>query len=440
MSFALMVVLKSTIVLACGALMATMSRRASASLRHAIWALALSGAVGLPVLTALVPQYDLPLLPEAVTRIAFLSAESLTGPEAASTAPAARQWSLLQWTAVVWALGFLGMAVRLLLSGRAMRRLLKDATAPSDRVWHELTGRLQLEFGIAKQVRLLFSSGPISPMTWGVFRHVILLPDSAMQWNEARRRLVLAHELAHVKRGDGLLQLLAQAVCSLYWFNPAVWYAARRMRVERERACDDHVLNLGENAADYAGHLLEIARGIRGSRALSFAAVSMAQPSQLETRLLSILNPRASRRTLSPVATALLSTLIAAVTTSVAGVGLTAATLPFPPEPPLPTVPGKMFAEPFTIGPDVTAPTVVKRVEPQYTQDARKLRYAGTLVVEAVIETDGSLKVVRVIQALDHGLTEAGVEALEQWKFNPGMRNGEPVPVSLNIEVNFNLR
>jgi TonB family protein len=395
-------------------------------------------------------------------------------------------------------------------------------------------------------------------MTWGVLRHTILLPCTAREWSEERRRLVLAHELAHVKRNDGLMQVFVQIVCSIHWFNPLVWYAAHRIRIERERACDDQVLTLGTAATDYADHLVQIVRGLRSSRSLSFAAVSIAQPTQLETRLVSILDSRGRRRTLSKIGTALLGAVAGLLTVSIAAVGVTAA-VPLPPvfvaaikiapptpaskpasqpavapqrtrigngdpaannaivaprivesKPPIYTdealkariegtvtleaavdVQGTIkilrvvkglgyglderaigavldwkFApatrngtpveaitqvdvdfklpatlnEAITLGPGVTPPTVISRVEPQYTDEARDARYQGTVVVSATIQKDGTLKVDKVLRELDYGLTEKAVEALQQWKFKPGMRNGEAVAVSLKIEVNFNLR
>ena len=82
-------------------------------------------------------------------------------------------------------------------------------------------------------------------MVWGFFRPTILLPADASNWQEERLRAVLLHELAHIQRNDWESQLIAQVMCAVYWFNPLVWFAARRMRVEAERACDDHVLNAG---------------------------------------------------------------------------------------------------------------------------------------------------------------------------------------------------
>ena len=94
----------------------------------------------------------------------------------------------------------------------------------------------------------------------------------------------------------------------------------------------------------------------------------------------------------------------------------------------------------FRVGPDVKPPTVISRVEPQYTDEARAAKYRGTVVLQATIGSDGTVKIDKVVRGLDYGLTEKATEAIEQWKFKPGMKNGEPVAVSLNIEVNFNLK
>jgi uncharacterized protein (TIGR03435 family) len=122
------------------------------------------------------------------------------------------------------------------------------------------------------------------------------MPAGASSWPSERLRAVLLHELAHVRRHDCLTQLLARVTCSMYWFHPVVWLAARRLRVERERACDDIVLASGVRGSDYAGHLVDIARAAVSPRS-RFAAggVAMAHRRRLEERLSFILNPHVPR-------------------------------------------------------------------------------------------------------------------------------------------------
>src|SRR5690348_16174424 len=153
------------------------------------------------------------------------------------------------------------------------------------------------------------------PMTYGIVHPVLLLPSSARSWPVWQRRHVLLHELAHVRRYDCLTQRFAQIACAVYWFNPLVWIAATRLRVERELACDDQVLLAGARASDYATHLLEVARTLRPPRATRLASVAMARPSQLSGRLLAVLDERrvrsrVSRRTATTLAVATLALVL----------------------------------------------------------------------------------------------------------------------------------
>ena len=94
----------------------------------------------------------------------------------------------------------------------------------------------------------------------------------------------------------------------------------------------------------------------------------------------------------------------------------------------------------FHVGGGVTPPRVLERVEPQYSQEARKARYQGTVVLEVIVRKDGTVDIMRIVRSLGFGLDENAIQALKQWRFKPGMRNGVPVDVALNVEVNFNLR
>ena len=146
------------------------------------------------------------------------------------------------------------------------------------------------------------------PMAAGIFTPSVLMPEDANRWPLERLRIVLLHELAHVKRRDCLTHVIAQLACALHWFNPLAWIAARHIRTERERACDDLVLACGTRGSDYAEELLEIARVMRGGRypaLLAGATLAMAHRSQLEGRLMAILDPKVPRSGVSPVRAAL---------------------------------------------------------------------------------------------------------------------------------------
>jgi protocatechuate 3,4-dioxygenase beta subunit len=121
---------------------------------------------------------------------------------------------------------------------------------------------------------------------------------------------VLVHELAHVKRFDCLTQWIANLVCLLFWFNPLAWIAARRMLVERERACDDLVLMSGARASTYADDLLQLAL-VRGALPARLS-LAMARRSQISSRLLAVLDPEQRRYALRPRAIAIAAIVLAA--------------------------------------------------------------------------------------------------------------------------------
>jgi hypothetical protein len=165
--------------------------------------------------------------------------------------------------------------------------------------------------------------------------------------------------MAHVKRNDGLGQVLAQIACSIYWFNPAVWYAVHRLYVERERACDDAVLRLGAPAADYADHLLQIARGMNAKFALT--AVSMAHPSELKSRITAILEAGIRRQRASHIAVATLLTLIVGLGLFVAALQITTlAAMTLPTVASRGAVPAPVFYKPAVLAQTPTTATGTK--------------------------------------------------------------------------------
>ena len=132
-------------------------------------------------------------------------------------------------------------------------------------------------------------------MTCGVFRPVVIVPANWCEWSDEQRQCVLLHELAHVKRYDVALQIMARLTAAIYWFNPLVWYALGRLRVERELACDDCVLMAGERPSVYAQALLRTVRAYRRQRTAT--AVAMAASARLDDRVNAISGWQAGART-----------------------------------------------------------------------------------------------------------------------------------------------
>jgi len=173
----------------------------------------------------------------------------------------------------------------------------------------------------ARHVRLLQSGHPTLLVTWGWRRPTVLLPLAARAWSGDRIRVVLCHELAHVERHDWAFQMVAELLRCLYWFNPLVWLACRRLRQESEQACDDAVLGMGVEAPEYAEHLLDVARAFRHTRLRRslFPAPAMARRSHLERRVRAMLNKSVDRRPLARWAGIAIGAALLGISGSIAG-------------------------------------------------------------------------------------------------------------------------
>jgi len=199
----------------------------------------------------------------------------------------------------IWALGA-AIILAWLTIGRIRLALIGRRAIPlADLAWMRILKEESSRVNLTRRVRVLSSAAVSTPLTWGSVAPKIVLPTTAVDWPEGHRRIVLRHGLSHVARGAALAQLAAGFVCAVYWFHPFVWLAQRRLRVECERACDDTVVLLGATPAEYASHLLEVGRSARKFGAAGFLSVAMARTSQLEGRLVSVLDQSRRRASLT---------------------------------------------------------------------------------------------------------------------------------------------
>ena len=137
---------------------------------------------------------------------------------------------------IAWILGGSLLTVRLMAGLFSSYRTGRRAPAMLDDRWLELLEETKDKIGIRHEVQLALTASSAMPITLGVFRPTILLPESSESYSEPRRSAVLLHELAHVRRHDCLTQLVSQAACAIFWWHPLVWIGARQMRSLSERA------------------------------------------------------------------------------------------------------------------------------------------------------------------------------------------------------------
>ena len=298
---ALMIILKTTFVVALGLLSVWATNSARAAVRHLLLACTFAALLALPIASFFVPSFRLELEGVAQTNPAQPTVMAPLNVSAESNRAATLRGSTLNGTSsfkpslkmiiyFVWGLGAGLLLLRLVISLFRLRTTRRSAI-PS----LELTATLRElagEVDIRRTIEVLVHDDVDVPFTYGLLLPAILLPNDATTWSELNSRRVLIHELEHIKRGDWATQLMARAVCAFYWFQPLVWIAWRQTCLEAERSCDDAVVMRTEHT-DYAEQLVGLAR--RLSNTLPPPVLSMANRSDLSRRITSILDSKQAR-------------------------------------------------------------------------------------------------------------------------------------------------
>ena len=333
-SFAVSAALKSTLVLGVAGLVTWFLRGRSAAARHTVWTVAAIAVLALPLLMAILPRLPIGgagMVLDSGALLASVDATSATpatplparpakAPRAAhASAPAPPSagptWPF--WFLLAWAAGMVFALDQMILGSIAMYFARRRALPFADR---DQVACLSHALDLTREVEVLEDPRTSMPVAYGIFRPAVFLPEGAADWPEERRRLVLLHELAHIRRGDTITHFVARFALCLHWWNPAAWMAWRGFLKERERAADDLVLAAGARASEYASELLEVARSMQPRPGLGYAAIAMARRSQLEGRLLAILDPATRRRAprrVTAIAAAILAIVLVAPLASI---------------------------------------------------------------------------------------------------------------------------
>jgi TonB family protein len=326
--------IRVSLVLAVALVTIRLLDRSSASVRRAVLGAAICGALALPLVGLLLPTWHLPRLVASSSRAArtftapahVMADETAVANTAGDAVPAnsppptpghTPAWPVGTLLAWLWAAGAIAAGLMLAVGLGQLLSVMRHAEVVTGGPWLAGLNALTRDDTRLARVTLLQSNHPSLLVTWGFLRPTIILPRGAQAWQDSRVRVVLEHEAEHIRRGDWLLQLAAELLRALSWFNPLVWAAADRLRVESERACDDAVLRRGVAAVDYAEHLLALSRVLRTPH-IWMPAPAMARPSSLERRVTAMLNPQISRRPITGISRMLLVTPLLALTVSIA--------------------------------------------------------------------------------------------------------------------------
>jgi beta-lactamase regulating signal transducer with metallopeptidase domain len=293
---------RTSTVLALAAALVAALRRAAPATRHFVWNFSIIVVLLAPALIRIAPSVPIvPTVPE-VPGVVFQGARNTPAVPAIVTSvePGTQPNEAFGTLGTIGTIGTIAVLGWFLfcwfLSGLSVWR----GSTPAPESWSSELRVIAQRLGMKQPVVVRQSLREMSPHVAGAFHSVVMMPPSAAAWTTEARQAALVHELTHIKRGDRRTQAIAQLACAIYWFNPLVWYAAAGLARERERACDDEVLRFGAKPSAYATLLLDLARR-PGSAWTPATALSMARPSAIEGRLLSILadavrTPRRSTR------------------------------------------------------------------------------------------------------------------------------------------------
>lgn len=326
------IAIKSTVLLAIGLIAAELLKRRPASIRHCLRTVAMAALLLLPLLLFVLPSLRLAVLPATAPQAAPITYQqsvpireaepplplSATAelprhqpatavvPSPQSSEAAAPDYSFsfqkrqtpapaqpVSWPGalvLLWIVGAMFFALRLAAGILRVGFIAETATPVEEEDLQIRFNLLRERLGIARPVALLVSGELDVPIAAGVLSPKVVLSRGYAEWDHARLDAVLCHELAHIKRWDAGTHFVSSVAAAIFWFHPLAWLMLRGMRIERERACDDYVLQAGARASDYAHDLLEIVSQVR--RPQPAAALAMARRSQLEGRVLALVNPQ----------------------------------------------------------------------------------------------------------------------------------------------------
>jgi beta-lactamase regulating signal transducer with metallopeptidase domain len=295
---------QAAVLLACVWAGLKIFRVKSPALRHQVWLFALIAVASMPILGGVVQSLPLPQpsnralsyaveLPRIV--VTNDAAPAVQNPsQAVSVKPWARRQFILSLSFALWLVGALIFVAKAAINGVRLRRLRSGARHASladldcDECGCEALRNGEAPFALSEEIR--------SPILLGVLRPMIVFPADIAAWTSpTERRAMLRHELAHVERRDHYVNLFQTVLGAVFFFHPLARFACRQLSVEREMACDDHVVGSGAEAEAYAESIIKVAERSIGALSGAHQLALFSGRQILERRIEMILNKDRTR-------------------------------------------------------------------------------------------------------------------------------------------------
>jgi TonB family protein len=425
----------TAVALGVGALMSCMGRRPARE-RYAVACLGLLAMLVLPVAT-----FGLELargasgdssVPTAMGEGAF------TGTPEATLSAWVKAWlgTLSPWLMSAWLCGVLLLSLRTAWGWRQALALGREGTREPGRMAMMALVRMMKLTGVARPVRLLESVAIEVPMVVGLWRPLILVPASTLTGlSVAQLEAILAHELAHIRRHDYLVNLLQALVETALFYHPAVWWLSARIREEREHCADDVAVEACGDALLYSRALATLEQ----LRVCTPAPAVAANGGSLLLRIQRLLSGHQGGVPLHPWRLA--GSLAAAMLVVVLGVAQQAQATGPTSEPPaqpanVSTDTQSVVTLPFGAG--MTRPERISGPIPQYTKEALENRTEGLMIVKCIITREGEVRNCIIIQPLPF-MEEAVLDALYQSRYKPVTLEGRPIQVDYTFNIRLSL-
>lgn len=426
------------LIAAAGWLVSRLLKKVGPQEEHLVWVSTLGLAIlapALPLFRWLLAFVHLPYAAGGRTSIAFVAAQgAVLNQRGIYVLPAVLVGALLSlyFGALIY------FAVRLAWSLRSTAGLLRVArplllTEEQEEIWLDCKRAFGLD-----TARILCSSRISGPVTLGLRAPVLLVPETFVADCAPQDLLAaLAHECAHMKRRDFQKNLFYEVASLLLAFHPVSWILKIQIAQTREMICDEMATEGLIDSRRYTESLLRLATMVAvGARVSTTHAIGIFDANILEKRIM-MMNLKKPR-----VSSALKYGLVIPATVFLLSVAVGGAAMAVAIEPPSSTQVAdqtQSYGQVYKIGKDVVAPKLVSSVEPQFPESERgkKDKFEGRCLVGFVVDSSGAVHDVHVKRSLRPDFDAKAVEAVEQYRFKPAMRAGEPVAVALNVEVDF---